>query len=78
MSDILYPVKKPGDAIDACSVEVVPDRVDALAGGGAPAGTRRSSIEQLQFDLAAFNRCIEGLEKADADPQDIEVLTTMR
>ena len=33
-----------------------------------------SSIEQLQLDLAAFNRCIEALEKADANPQDIEVL----
>jgi hypothetical protein len=39
------------------------------------AGTRHSSIEQLQLDLAAFNRCIEVLEKAGADPQDIEVLT---
>ncbi|WP_156918250.1 hypothetical protein [Bradyrhizobium sp. Cp5.3] len=36
----------------------------------------RSGIEQLQLDLAAFNRCIDALEKADANPQDIEVLTT--
>ena len=35
-----------------------------------------SNIEQLQLDLAAINRCIEALEKADADPRDIEVLTT--
>jgi hypothetical protein len=35
-----------------------------------------SNIEQLQLDLAAVNRCIEALEKADADPRDIEVLTT--
>ncbi|WP_143198247.1 hypothetical protein [Bradyrhizobium sp. AS23.2] len=34
-----------------------------------------SSIGQLQLDLAAFNRCIDVLEKADANPQDIEVLT---
>jgi hypothetical protein len=33
-----------------------------------------SNIEQL--DLAAVNRCIEALEKAEADPRDIEVLTT--
>lgn len=39
------------------------------------AGRRRSSIEQLQLDLAAVNRCIDVLEKAGADPQDIEVLT---
>lgn len=36
---------------------------------------RRSGIEQLELDLAAFNRCIEVLEKADANPQDVEVLT---
>jgi hypothetical protein len=35
-----------------------------------------STIEQLQLDLAAFNRCIDVLEKADVDPRDIEVLTT--
>jgi len=35
-----------------------------------------SNIEQLQLDLVAVNRCIEALEKADADPRDIEVLTT--
>ncbi|WP_143198922.1 hypothetical protein [Bradyrhizobium sp. NAS80.1] len=34
-----------------------------------------SRIGQLQLDLAAFNRCIDVLEKADANPQDIEVLT---
>lgn len=34
-----------------------------------------SSVEQLQLDLAAINRCIHVLEKADVDPQDIEVLT---
>ena len=39
------------------------------------AGRRRSSIEQLQLDLAAVNRCIDVLEKAGANPQDIEVLT---
>lgn len=33
------------------------------------------SIEQLQLHLAAFNRCIEVLEKADANPRDVEVLT---
>ena len=31
-------------------------------------------LEQLQLDLAALNRCIEVLEKSDADPRDIEVL----
>ena len=36
---------------------------------------RHPGIEQLQLDLAAFNRCIEVLEKADANPQDIQVLT---
>jgi hypothetical protein len=35
-----------------------------------------SSVEQLQLDLAAVNRCISALEEADADPQDIEVLAT--
>jgi hypothetical protein len=35
-----------------------------------------SNIEQLQLDLAAINQCIEVLEKADADPRGIEVLTT--
>jgi hypothetical protein len=34
-----------------------------------------SNVEQLQLDLAAINRCIHVLEKADVDPQDIEVLT---
>jgi hypothetical protein len=34
-----------------------------------------ASIEQLQLDLAAFNRCIEVLEKADANPDDVELLT---
>lgn len=34
-----------------------------------------SSVEQLQLDLAAINRCIHVLEEADANPQDIEVLT---
>lgn len=34
-----------------------------------------ASIEQLQLDLASLNRCIEALEKADADPHDIEVLS---
>ncbi|WP_027527258.1 hypothetical protein [Bradyrhizobium sp. Ec3.3] len=37
---------------------------------------RESNIEQLQLDLAAFNRCIEVLEKADANPHDVEVLTS--
>jgi hypothetical protein len=37
---------------------------------------RLTSIDQLQLDLAGFNRCIEILEKADADPHDIELLTT--
>ncbi|WGD55438.1 hypothetical protein QA641_17090 [Bradyrhizobium sp. CB1650] len=35
-----------------------------------------SSIEQLQRELAAFNRCIDLLEKAGVNPQDLEVLTT--
>ena len=35
-----------------------------------------SNIKQLQLDLAAINQCIEVLEKADADPRGIEVLTT--
>jgi hypothetical protein len=39
------------------------------------AGHNHSSIEQLQLDLAAFNRCIEVLEKADADPHDVGVLS---
>jgi hypothetical protein len=34
-----------------------------------------ASIEQLQLDLAALNRCIEVLEKADASPNDVELLT---
>lgn len=34
-----------------------------------------SNIEQLQLDLAALNRCIDVLDKADVNPQDIEVLT---
>jgi hypothetical protein len=34
-----------------------------------------SSVEKLQLDLAALNRCIWLLEKADASPQDLEVLT---
>ncbi|WP_136624232.1 hypothetical protein [Bradyrhizobium centrolobii] len=38
-------------------------------------GAKHSNIEQLQLELAAFNRCIDVLEKADANPQDIEVLT---
>jgi hypothetical protein len=38
-------------------------------------GHDHSSIEQLQLDLAALNRCIEVLEKADADPQDVGVLS---
>src|SRR5262249_48947617 len=33
------------------------------------------SIDRLQLDLAAVNRCIEVLEKAEADPHDIEVLS---
>ena len=34
-----------------------------------------SSVEQLQLDLAAVNRCISALEEADVNPRDIEVLT---
>jgi hypothetical protein len=33
-----------------------------------------ASIDQLQLDLAAFNRSIEVLEKANANPRDIELL----
>ena len=33
-----------------------------------------ASIDQLQLDLAAFNRCIGALEEADANPHDVEVL----
>ena len=33
------------------------------------------NIDRLQLDLAAVNRCIEVLEKAEADPHDIEVLS---
>lgn len=33
-----------------------------------------ASIDQLQSDLAAFNRCIGALEEADASPEDVEVL----
>ena len=40
------------------------------------ASRREPNIEQLQLDLAAVNRCIEVLEKADADPHDVEVLTS--
>jgi hypothetical protein len=43
---------------------------------GLGAKHHHSTIEQLQLDLAAFNRCIDVLEKADVDPRDIEVLTT--
>lgn len=42
----------------------------------AGAKHHHATIEQLQLDLAAFNRCIDVLEKADVNPQDIEVLTT--
>jgi hypothetical protein len=31
-------------------------------------------LDQLQLDLAAFNRCIEELEKANANPHDVELL----
>ena len=41
----------------------------------AGAEDHHASIDQLQQDLAAFNRCIEALEKADANPHDMEVLT---
>jgi hypothetical protein len=34
-----------------------------------------ASIEQLQLDLAALNRCIGVLEQAEADPDDLELLT---
>jgi hypothetical protein len=34
-----------------------------------------ASIEDLQLDLAALNRCIGVLEKADANASDIELLT---
>jgi hypothetical protein len=40
----------------------------------ADAADHHASIEQLEFDLAAYNRCIEALEKTDANPHDIEVL----
>ena len=33
-----------------------------------------SSLDQLQLDLAAFNRCIEELKKANANPHDVELL----
>jgi hypothetical protein len=33
------------------------------------------SVEQLELEFAAFNRCIEVLEKAEVNPRDIEVLT---
>jgi hypothetical protein len=33
------------------------------------------SIKQLELEYAAFNRCIDVLEKAEGNPQDIEVLT---
>jgi hypothetical protein len=41
----------------------------------AGAEDHHASIDQLQLDLAAFSRCIEVLEKADANPRDIELLT---
>ncbi|MGV7217933.1 hypothetical protein [Bradyrhizobium sp. UFLA05-112] len=40
------------------------------------ANRHEPNVEQLQLDLAAFNRCVEALEKAGANPHDIEVLTT--
>lgn len=42
----------------------------------AGAEDHHASIEQLQLDLAAFNRSIGVLEEANADPQDIDVLAT--
>jgi hypothetical protein len=33
-----------------------------------------ASLDQLQLDLAAFNRCIGALEEANASPEDVEVL----
>ena|SRR5689334_9585363 len=35
----------------------------------------RHSIKQLELEYGAFNRCIDVLEKAEVNPQDIEVLT---
>lgn len=40
----------------------------------AAVGDHHASIDQLQLDLAAFNRSIEVLENANANPYDIEVL----
>jgi hypothetical protein len=34
------------------------------------------SLDQLQLDLATFNRCIEELQKANANPHDVEFLAT--
>lgn len=39
------------------------------------AGHYRSTIEELQLELAALNRCIAALEEAEADPGDVEVVT---
>lgn len=39
------------------------------------AGHHHSTIEELQLDLAALNRCIAALEKAEVDPGDVEVVT---
>jgi len=33
------------------------------------------SIKQLESEYAAINRCIDVLEQAEVNPQDIEVLT---
>lgn len=39
------------------------------------AGHHHSTIEELQLELAALNRCIAALEKAEATPGDVEVVT---
>jgi hypothetical protein len=36
----------------------------------------RPALGSREKARAAVNRCIEALEKADADPRDLEVLTT--
>lgn len=36
------------------------------------AGHHHSTIEELQLDLPALNRCIAALEKAEVDPGDVE------
>lgn len=52
-------------------------RMRVQRAGTTPRGEEHfTSIDQLQLDLDGFNRCIEILEKADADPHDIELLTT--